>query len=341
MKAVVLRTPGKNAAISVEELQPPGPASGEVLVRLRWASLNHLDLWVRGGLPGGKYPLICGADGSGEVEELGEGVENVSRGDKVLLDPTVSCGECEYCNIGEHSLCTEIAILGERRDGTFAQYISLPSGNVHRVPEGFSLKEAAAFPLTFVTAWRMLFTKASLREGEWLLIHGIGGGVSTASLILSVMKGAKVIATSRSSEKLEKAKALGAVEVINSTEKEVEREVMRITGKRGVDVVVDSVGKNTWLSSIKSLARGGRLVTCGATTGPDPSTDIVRIFWNQLTIHGSTMGNKTEFREMLDAVSKNGLKPIIDSTFPMDEFAQAYSRMEEAGQFGKILLEIP
>ncbi len=341
MRAVVLRTPGPEPGIEVEEIETPSPDQGEVLVRLAWASLNHLDLWVRMGLPGGKYPHVCGADGSGTVAATGDDVTDLQAGTHVLLDPTIACGRCEYCSQGEHSLCNKISLLGEGLDGTFAQYLSVPRENVHPVPPGVSLKEAAAFPLTFVTAWRMLASKAELREGEWILIHGIGGGVSTACLILSKMLKAKVIATSGSREKLERAREAGAEEVIHYRDQDVENEVRRITGRRGVDVVVDSVGKSTWLTSIRSLARGGRLVTCGATTGPDPVTNIARIYWNQLTIFGSTMGNRKEFREMLDAVTSSGLRPIVDSEFPMDDFARAYERMEEANQFGKILLEIP
>jgi len=341
MKAIVLRKPGLDPVLSVEDTETPSPSKGEVLVRLRWASLNHLDLWVKRGLPGGKYPMICGADGSGFIEELGADVDGLSRGDEVLLDPTISCGTCEYCRKNEHSLCIEVALLGERRDGTFAQYISVPHQNVHRVPKGLSLEEAAAFPLTFVTAWRMLVSKAGLRKDEWVLIHGIGGGVSTAALVLSVKKGARAIVTSSSEKKLDKAKDLGAAFTVNYSTQNTEREVMRITEKRGVDVVVDSIGKSTWLGSIRSLAKGGRLVTCGATTGPDPATDIVRIFWNQLSIFGSTMGSRSEFSDMVTAVEEEGLRPVIDSKYTMENFLQAHRRMEEAGQFGKILIEIP
>lgn len=341
MKAIVLKKPGKEPDISLEEVETPRPSAGHVLVRLRWAALNRLDIWVKGGLPGGRYPLIMGADGAGIVEEPGEGVRDIAAGEEVLLDPTISCGSCEYCAAGEESLCTRIELLGEGTNGTFAQYISVPRPNVHRVPKGFSLREAAAFPLTFVTAWRMLFTKACLRKGEWVLIHGVGGGVSTACLVLCGMAGARIIVTSKSDEKLERARERGAAYGINYEKADVEAEVRRITAKRGVDVVVDSVGKSTFPASIRSLARGGRLVTCGATSGPDPTADVVRIFWNQLSILGSTMGSRREFRDMVDAVEKMQLRPIIDSGFRMEDLNRALARLEEGRQFGKIVLEIP
>jgi NADPH:quinone reductase-like Zn-dependent oxidoreductase len=341
MKAILLKTPGKHADISLEEVEMPLPAAGHVLVRLRWAALNHLDIWVTRGLPGSRYPLIMGADGAGQVEEAGEGVTDLAKGEEVLLDPTINCGRCEHCLVGEESVCNEFKLLGEGVNGTFAQYIAVPRGNLHRVPKGLSLKEAAAFPLTFVTAWRMLFTKAALRKGEWVLIHGVGGGVSTASLILSVMAGARTIVTSRSDEKLEKARALGAAHTVNYEKSDVETAVRNITNKRGVDVVVDSVGKATFLVSIRSLTRGGRLVTCGATSGPNPTADVVRIYWNQLSVLGSTMGNRRDFKDMRDTVEEKQLRPVIDSSFRMEEFPQALARLEQAKQFGKILLEIP
>ncbi len=341
MKAVLLKKAGPAPEMSLDDVETPRPAAGEVLVRLRRAALNHLDLFVRSGLPGSSYPLICGADGAGEVESTGEGVDGFEPGDRVLLDPTISCGTCGYCRKGEHSLCTDIRLLGERADGTFAQFINIPATNVHRVPPGFTLDEAAAFPLTFVTAWRMLVTKADLRKDETVLIHGIGGGVATACLLFSSLRGARPIVTSGSDEKLERARELGALEGINYREQEVGKEVKRATGGRGVDVVVDSIGKATWLTSIRCLAKGGRLVTCGATTGPDPSTDVVRIFWNQLTIYGSTMGNRREFREMLEAVGTNGIRPVIDSRYALKDLEKALGRLEQAEQFGKIVLEIP
>jgi NADPH:quinone reductase-like Zn-dependent oxidoreductase len=341
VKAIVIRKPGREAAISVEDVETPRPGAGQVLVRLRWAALNRLDIWVKGGLPGAEYPHIMGADGAGHVEETGDAVAGFARGDDVLLDPTMSCGGCEYCLIGEESLCRSIKLLGEGMHGTFAQYIAVPQGNVHRVPEGFPLEESAAFPLTFVTAWRMLVTKAALKKGQWVLIHGVGGGVSVASLLLSVRRGARVIVTSSSDEKLERARALGALHAINYKTQDVEKEVRTITGKRGVDVVVDSVGKATLPIGIRCLARGGKIVTCGATSGSDPVADMARIFWNQLSVLGSTMGNRREFRDMVDAVETHQIHPVIDARFRMEEFPRALARLEEGKQFGKIVLEIP
>jgi len=319
----------------------PAPGAGEVRVRLVAAALNHLDLFVLGGLPGVpvSLPHIGGADGAGVVDAVGEGVTGVASGDEVVFDPGLSCGHCEQCLKGEQSQCLGYGILGEHVDGTFAEAVIVPAASLAAKPEHLGWEEAAAFPLTFLTAWRMLIERGALRPGESVLIHGIGGGVALACLQLAKASGARVLVTSRSEEKLERARELGADELIPAGD-DVAREVRRRTGKRGVDVVVDSVGKATWMQSLKAAAKGGRIVTCGATTGPDPAEEIRLIFWNQLSIIGSTMGSREDWRRLVAAVRAHRLRPVVDSVIPLAEGRTAYERMEAAGQFGKIVLAV-
>jgi len=341
MRALIVTEPGGPDKVRLEERPKPEPGPGQVLVRLRCAALNHLDLWVRRGLPGAVYPHIQGADGAGVVEGLGEGVTGFEPGQAVCLDPSLGCGCCEFCLRGEESLCVSFKLLGEGADGTCADYLALPWENVHPVPEGMGCEEAAAFPLTFVTAWRMLVSRVRAVPGETVLIHGIGGGVACAALVLCQAMGLRTVVTSSSSRKLGRAADLGAWKGIDYTACDsVAREVRQLTGGRGVDIVLDNVGEATWRSSLHSLAKGGRLVTCGATTGPGPQTDVNRIFWNQLSIFGSTMGNRGEFREMLAFVRRAGLRPVIDRTFPLEEGRKAQEYLEAGKQFGKVVLKI-
>jgi NADPH:quinone reductase-like Zn-dependent oxidoreductase len=274
------------------------------------------------------------------VAEVGVEVTRVQVGERVLINPGLNCGVCEFCQAGEQSLCATFGIMGETCPGTFAEYFKVPQDNVHPVPEGFSWEEAAAFPLVFVTAWRMLISKAQIKPGEDILILGIGGGVSTAALQIAKSLGLRAFVTSSSDEKLQQAKKLGADAVINYKTQDFGREVRNLTDRRGVDVVVDSVGGESYAKSLASLVKGGRLVTCGATAGPRPQTDLGRIFWNQLSVFGSTMGNRREFAEMLNFVGKRGVKPVIDQVFSLVDGAQALARMEEGKQFGKIVLKV-
>ncbi len=341
MRALIVTAPGGPEMVWLEERDVPAPAPGQVLVRMRCAALNHLDLWVRRGLPGASYPSIQGADGSGVVERVGPGVNGLEPGQAVCFDPSLGCGRCEFCLRGEQSLCVDFKLLGEGTDGTFADYVAVPWPNVHPVPEGMGFEEAAAFPLTFITAWRMLVTRAAALPGETVLIHGIGGGVACAALILGRAMGLRTIVTSSSAEKLGRAADLGAWKGIDYTACEnVAREVRRLTGGRGVDVVLDNVGAATWKASLHALRKGGRLVTCGATSGPNPRTDVARIFWNQLSVLGSTMGSRGEFRDMLAFVGQAGLRPVIDRVFPLQEGRQAQEYLEAGKQFGKVVLKI-
>ena len=342
MKAAYIRKHGPLDVIEVGELPAPVPGPGQVRVRVRAGALNHLDIFVRNGIPGipVPFPHVMGSDGAGVVESAGPGVTGVKEGDEVVLNPGIHCGTCEYCLKGEHSLCVTFHLLGEHIAGTFAEYVVAPAVNACPKPKGLSFEEAASFPLTFLTAWRLLVTKARARPGESLLVLGIGGGVSLAALSIGKMLGLRVGVTSGSPEKLARAGELGADFAIDHSATDFAREVRRITGKRGVDIVLDSVGKATWKQSIASLARGGRLLTCGATTGPNPETDIARIFWNQLTIHGSTMGTHGEFAEMLRMFHDGRLRPVVDSVFPLGQTREAVRRLEEKRQFGKIVLRV-
>jgi NADPH:quinone reductase-like Zn-dependent oxidoreductase len=343
MKAVFLEGHGGMDKVRYGDLPDPAPGPGQVRVRVRAAALNHLDIFVRNGIPGIDlaFPHVMGSDGAGTVDAVGSGVSRIREGDAVVLNPGINCGTCEFCLAGEHSLCVTFRLLGEHVPGTFAERVVAPASSVHPKPEGLPWDEAAAFPLTFLTAWRMLVTKAQVRPGESLLVIGIGGGVAVAALQIAKMLGLTVFVTSGSMEKLERAKALGADAGIDHAADDFSREARALTGNRGVDIVLDSVGMATWRKSIASLAKGGRLLTCGATTGPHPETDLVRIFWNQLTVFGSTMGTHGEFASMLKMFRDGRIRPVVDRVFPLAEAGEALRRLEERGQFGKIVLDIP
>lgn len=323
----------------------PVPTLGaptDVRVRIHAAALNHLDLFVLAGLPGVTIvpPWIMGADGAGTVDAVGPAVSSVRPGDRVLINPGISDRTCEYCRQGEQSLCVRYRLLGEHLPGTIADFVVVPAANVRKVAEGVSWDRAAALPLTSLTAWRMLVTRAAVRAGETVLIWGIGGGVSTAALQIAVMLGAQVWATSGSDAKLARARALGAARTFNHRTQDVGREVRALTEKRGVDVVIDNVGAATWSQSLVALGKRGRLVTCGATSGPIVETDLRRLFWNQWTIMGSTMGNDSELDAMLDAFTQGVISPVIDASFPLEEGRAALERLASKEQFGKIVIRL-
>ncbi len=324
-----------------EEAPTPVPGPGEVLIALRAAALNHLDLFVRDGIPGVALPHIGGADGAGVVAANGAGASRYRVGTRVFFDPGISDGTCAYCLRGENSLCDHWQLVGEHRDGTFAQAVVMPEVNLRPIPEPLSFEEAAAFPLVFLTAWRMVVSKARLQPGESVLILGIGGGVAIACLQIAKLLGARVFVTSGHDAKLARAKELGADELINHREKDFSREVWSITQKRGVEVVIDDVGAATWDRSIRALARGGRLVTCGATSGPKPDEDLRRIFAKQITIYGSTMGSRQDWDALNAHLQKGELRPVVDRTFPLEQAATAQEVMAKSEQFGKLVLTIP
>jgi NADPH:quinone reductase-like Zn-dependent oxidoreductase len=342
MKALFFDAHGGFDALRFGDRPDPQPRPGEVLVRVRAAALNRLDLFVLAGIPGVPValPHVPGADGMGVVEALGEGVDGPPPGTRVVIQPGLSCGLCEFCRAGQQSLCVSYRILGEHLPGTFAELVSVPARNVYTAPDGLTDEQAAAFPLAALTAWRLLVTRASLRPGETVLIHGIGGGVSTFALQIAKLCGAsRVIVTSSSAEKLRRAREMGADDVLDSKE-DVGKRVRELTKKRGVDVVVDSVGAATWKHSLVAAAKGGRIVTPGATSGPNPEEEIRHIFWKQLSILGSTMGTDAEFAPLLAAVSAGRVVPVVDSVVPLAEGRKAYERMQSAEGLGKIVLKV-
>jgi NADPH:quinone reductase-like Zn-dependent oxidoreductase len=346
MKACVLRATGGIDQIAVQDVpDPPPPRRGEVRVAIRAAALNHLDLFVIDGLPNSKlaFPHILGADGAGEVVEVGEGVVKVVKGDKVMLNPGISDYTCEYCRRGEHSYCVNYRLLGEHLPGTIAEFVTVPDHNLAVIPnlhQPLSWPEAAAFSLVTLTAWRMVVTRAQVQPGETVLVWGVGGGVSLTAMRIAKMRGARVIATSSSDAKLAAARKLGADVTLNHATQKVAAEVRALTEKRGVDVVVENVGEATWQESLRCLGKGGRLVTCGATSGPNVVTDVRRLFWNHYTIMGSTMGNAAEFAEIAQVLGRGELRPVVDRVFPLGDAKAAFERLRRSEQLGKIAVAV-
>ena len=322
---------------------PELSSTRHVRVRVRAAALNHLDLFTLAGLPGIRITSawILGADAAGVVDTIGSDVTNLRVGDSVFINPGVSCGECEYCLSGEQSLCLRFRILGEHLPGTLAEFVVVPERNVRAIPTTSPMEVAAAYPLATLTAWRMCVTRARVAQPDDVLIWGIGGGVALAALLICKQLGARVWVTSRSEEKLKRARALGADEtLLHGPEHDVAREVRARTGKRGVDVVIDNVGAATWTQSLGALGRRGRLVTCGGTSGPMVETDVRRLFWNQWTIMGSTMGNDAEFDAVTDAFIAGRLTGIVDSVHTLEEGRHAFERLASGDQFGKVVVRI-
>jgi NADPH:quinone reductase-like Zn-dependent oxidoreductase len=324
------------------DVAEPIVTAGTVRIRIAAAALNHLDIFTLGGLPGVNIvpPWIMGADGAGVIESIGDGVTGVAVGDTVVINPGLSDGTCEYCLRGEQSECVRFRLLGEHAPGTIAEYIVVPANNVRKISASSDMNSAAAFTLATLTAWRMVKTRARVQAQDEVLIWGIGGGVAQAALRICKEIGARVWVTSGSDEKLERARERGADETLNHRTMNVAKEIRARTGKRGVTVVVDSVGHATWESSLGALGRAGRLVTCGGTSGAIVETDIRRLFWNQWTIMGSTMGNDSEFDAVVKAFNEGRLVPTIDSVFSMEDGKAAFARMASGDQFGKIVVSV-
>ena len=318
MKAIRIHEDGGPEVLRYEDVPDPEPRDGEVLIELRAASMNHLDVWIRKGLPSVPKPRILGADGAGVVAGTDE---------RVVINP----------GIVEHG---KMHIVGETMDGTHAELIALPRESVHPIPGDLTFEEAAAFPLVFVTAYRMLVTRAALREGEWVLVWGIGGGVATAALTIAKALGAQVAVTSSSDAKLERARELGADATINHDTEDVVARVKKATGG-GAHVVVDDVGEATWRRSLDSARPEGRIVVCGATTGPNPPAALHRVWWKQLTILGSTMGTPDDFAAVYDLIAAGRIRPVVDRVFPLADARAAHERLEAGEQLGKIVLSIP
>jgi NADPH:quinone reductase-like Zn-dependent oxidoreductase len=321
---------------------PSLTGDAQVRVRVVAAALNHLDLFVVGGLPNVHIvpPWILGSEAMGTIDLVGEGVTGLDVGDRVVINPGVSDRTCVYCLAGEQPLCPRFGVLGEHVPGTMAEYVVVPAANVRRVAPEIDPAVGAAFTLSTLTAWRMLVTRARVLPGEHVLIWGIGGGVALACLQIAKLLGAHVTVTSGSDEKLARARALGADDTINHRGVDVGGAMRERTGKRGVNVVVDSVGEATWTQSLGALGRGGRLVTCGGTSGPMVTTDVRRLFWYQWSILGSTMGNDAEFDAVVEHLRAGRLLPPIDRVYPLDEGREAFARMQDGAQFGKLVLRI-
>jgi len=342
MKAITFHDIGGPEVLRYEDVADPVPGPGQVLVKVKACALNHLDLIVRGRGPAEGLPLphITGADAAGIVAGPGPGVTGVAPGAAVVLNPALSCGSCRYCRAGEQSLCDNFGILGRDARGAMAELVVVPAVNLHPMPANLSFVQAAAAPLVAMTAWRMLITKAQVRPGERVLVVGAGGGVATAAIQIAKLAGASVCASTGGPEKVRRAREIGADQVIDYRSADVVSAVMDLTGGKGVHVVVDSVGAATWEASLRCLGKGGRLVTCGATTAPIAPMDIRFMWRKQISLHGSTMANDREFRAVMELLVTGKLRPIVDRIFPLSEAQAAETYLESAGQFGKVVLEV-
>jgi NADPH:quinone reductase-like Zn-dependent oxidoreductase len=342
MNAIVYSEHGGPHVLRYVEVAEPHIGPHEVLVRVRACALNHLDLWVRRGIPGVAipFPHIPGSDIAGEVAKIGEKVSHVHVGERVLLQPGISCGECEQCVAGRDNFCRSYTLFGYMVDGGCAEYVKSPAANIVPIPANLSFEEAAAVPLVFLTAWHMLITRAQLKPAETALILAAGSGVGSAGIQIAKVTGARVIATAGTEEKLARAKELGADELILHSKQDISKEVKRLTNRRGVDVVMEHVGQATWEQSVRSLAVGGRLVTCGATSGWEGKLDIRYLFSRHISILGSYMGAKAELNPALELVARGLVKPVIDKVLPLSHCAEAHERLERREQFGKIVLAV-
>lgn len=343
MRALTISAHGGTEQLEFRtDIPVPEAAPGTVRVRVLAAALNHLDLFTLHGLPGVTItpPWVMGADATGTVEALGDGVDSISIGDTVVINPGLSDGTCEYCRMGEQSLCVRFRLLGEHLPGTLAEFVVVPAGNVRRIPKEIPMERAAAFTLATLTAWRMVVTRAAVQPGDEVLIWGIGGGVAQAALQIAKQRGARVWVTSGSDAKLALARELGADETLNHRTSRVGREIRARTRKRGVSVVIDCVGQDTWQESLAALGRAGRLVTCGGTSGVMVETDIRRLFWNQWTIMGSTMGSDSEFDAVVEELKAGRLTPVVDSVFDLENGREAFERIAAGKQFGKIVVRV-
>lgn len=340
MKCIRIHEHGGTDKLVQDDIPAPTIGPTDVLVQVKATSINHLDLWVRQGLPGVRFPLpiIPGVDAAGLVAEVGGAVSHVKAGDRVMVAQGISCGHCRHCLDGNDNLCKEYRLIGEHRDGADAEFIAVPARNIQRLPETVSYESAAAAALVFLTAWQMLIDKAQVKRTETVLVVGASSGVGSAGIQIAGMLGARVLATTSSEEKAAKARSIGADEVINYRTENVLERVRKLTDKKGVDVVFDHVGASIWEENIKLLVKGGRLVTCGATSGYEAKTDLRYIFYKQLQILGSTMGRKGDLMTIMNLIGQGKLKPVIDRVLPLSEVRQAHQIVEEGKHFGKIVL---
>ncbi|SME90930.1 NADPH:quinone reductase [Tistlia consotensis] len=341
MKALVLEERGA-AGLDLRDFPDPTPAPGEAVMRVAAASINRVDLYMRDDGRGIRHalPMVLGVDGAGEIVEAPAG-SGLRPGQPVVLYPAGFCGRCRFCLAGDQPLCEQVAYSGEHRHGTFAEYVAMPAACFLPLPEGVDPLAAATLPVAYLTAWRMLFGKQALGAGETVLIMGVGGGVGAACLQLARLTGARALVTSSSAEKLAKAAELGAEAGIDYRREPVAKRVLELTGGQGVDLVIDNVGEVSWGDSLRAVRRGGRIVTCGATTGDQPPADLRRLFIRQIAIFGSTLGSVEEFRRLLAVVAAGDLAPVIDQVRPLAAFREAFGRVESGSQFGKVVLRVP
>jgi NADPH:quinone reductase-like Zn-dependent oxidoreductase len=342
MKAVLIREHGGYDRLEMTELPEPETGGAEALVRVRAVALNHLDIWLRRGVPGHRFPLpmIPGSEASGVILSVPKSAKGWKEGDEVIVAPGYSCGHCVACLSGEDPLCRDYGIFGESKSGGAVEIMAVPIRNLIRKPPRLSFEEAAAIPLDFLTAWHMLVARAQLRPGETVLVHAGGSGVGSAGIQVAKLWGATVFTTVGSEQKADRARELGADAVILYRETDFAQEIRKLTGKRGVDVVFEHVGAHTFDGSMRSLARGGRLVTCGATTGADVAINLRVVFFKLLSILGSTMGSLAELHQIMNHVESGRFRPVIDRVLPLDQVAEGHRLLEEREAFGKIVLRI-
>ncbi len=342
MKAITFAQHGAPEVLKLAQVPDPQISPNEVLVEVRACALNHLDVWVRNGLPGIAIPLphIPGNDIAGVVREAGKLVSWAKPGDEVMVQPGVSCGHCAECLAGHDNMCDDYDIIGYRRDGGYAELVAVPGVNLIPKPENLSWAEAAALPLVTLTAWHMLVARAQVQTGEDVLVHAAGSGVGSIGIQIAKLRGARVIATASSDEKLAKARELGADETINYSDDNWPKAVKRWTNGRGVDVVFEHTGAATWPGSILSLKKGGRLVTCGATSGFDARTDLRHVFYRHLTILGSMMGSKADLLDAMKFIESGQIRAVVDRELPLEEARNAHELMEDRAQFGKLVLTV-
>ena len=340
MKAVLIRKHGGPEVLEIADLPRPKAEPGQVVIQVKAAGMNHLDTWVRRGMPGvtPPLPMIPGSDASGIVAEVGAGVAALAPGERVFVSPGTSCGRCDACLSGQEPLCKDYRMIGEDQNGTQAEFVALPAANLLPLPASLSFEEGAAFPLVFLTAWHMLVARAGVRLGDDVLVHAAGSGVGSAAVQIARLHGARVLATVGSPAKADKARALGADETIEYKTKDFLEEVRRLTGKRGVDIVFDSIGQETWEKNLKVLARGGRLVNCGATSGYQCMTDIRYLFSKGLSILGSTLGSRAELLRLARLMGERRLRPVIDRVLPLEKVAEGHRAMADRALFGKVVL---
>jgi len=340
LKAVVFRAHGGPEVLHYTDVPTPTPGPGDVLIRVECCSINHLDIWLRQGIPAYQLtlPHICGCDVAGRVEQVGPNVTSVTVGTPVFVAPGLSCFQCAWCRRGDDNLCETYGIFGAKTDGGYAEFAKARAGDLVPIPAGVSIETAAAFPLVFLTAWHMLMTRAGLRSGETVLVHAAGSGIGHAAIQIAKHAGATVFTTVGADAKRPKANALGADEVINYQREDFVSRVRALTNHQGVDVVFEHIGPQTWEGSVKCLAKGGRLVTCGATSGPSVPLDLRYVFSRQLTVLGSIMGTRAELLTLTELIGKGVLAPVVDTVYPLSEARNAQERMLARDVFGKLLL---